>query len=382
MSNDPILYVAPQPPTVSGIADYAARFRLAFKEAGIEHRDISFDSNLPTRAEVRQIFRGVRQQAKEGELAELRLAHLEIALFSYREYFYAQALRRYTDLPIIFTLHEPAEIVLRPYRYLGMEDWPRPLRVGRKFLDDYLGTKQKYQLLGRASRVCVLGPKGAADMASWKVKGKVEIIPHVSYARQPRQRPNGPPRVVFGGFHGVNKGLETLLAAFQALQRSASAPKAKLVVTGATFSDTDTPVEMAIKKSGIPEEAIEMTGFLTETGLQELFAGAAVVVIPYLPASPAGSSAMLIRSLSAGAPTVVSDIPALVQDVTDGATALIFPAGDANALAERLERVLRDHSLAEQLGSNAAAKIARENAPKVVGEQIRVLYQKVSKEAA
>lgn len=374
----PVLYIAPKPPTVGGIADYAARFRVALESAGIAHHDITPKSTVPTSREVREIFREVKQKAKAGEWSNYRLAHLEIAHFSYREYFYAQALRQTTDLPLVLTLHEPAEIVLRPYRYLGMEEWPRPLRVGRKILDDYVGSRRKQQLLERAVSVCVLGPKGAADLARWKIDSKVAVIPHVSYGQVPRTTPPGPLRVVFGGFYGVNKGFETLLAAFQKTYQEPGVPEASLFVTGATFGKSDSPIDAVLKSAGLPEGAIVKTGFLDEQELQQLFAEAAVAVVPYLPTSPAGSSAMLIRSLSAGAPTVVSDIPALTQDVTDGETALVFPAGDADSLAERLERLLRDRDLATRLGQQAAARISHHHDPAVVGQHIRTIYQGVA----
>jgi glycosyltransferase involved in cell wall biosynthesis len=51
-----------------------------------------------------------------------------------------------------------------------------------------------------------------------------------------------------------------------------------------------------------------------------------------------------------GTAVVASDIGGLAESVAHGATGMLVPAGDVNALADALSLVLSDRSLAERLG--------------------------------
>ena len=59
----------------------------------------------------------------------------------------------------------------------------------------------------------------------------------------------------------------------------------------------------------------------------------------------------LFDYLAAGVPTVVPDQPNLRELLTDGADGLLCPAGDADALADRLRRLARDPAAAVALGA-------------------------------
>ena len=52
-------------------------------------------------------------------------------------------------------------------------------------------------------------------------------------------------------------------------------------------------------------------------------------------------------------PVIGSDISGCRDAVIDGATGLLVPPGDANALAAAMQRVLQEPGLAEELGNNA-----------------------------
>lgn len=58
----------------------------------------------------------------------------------------------------------------------------------------------------------------------------------------------------------------------------------------------------------------------------------------------------LFDALAAGVPVVAPDQPNLRELVRDGDTALLFPPGNAEALAERLTRLVQDRAFAVRLG--------------------------------
>ncbi|NNF14520.1 MAG: glycosyltransferase family 4 protein [Gemmatimonadetes bacterium] len=62
-----------------------------------------------------------------------------------------------------------------------------------------------------------------------------------------------------------------------------------------------------------------------------------------------------IEAAACGTPTVASDAPGLRESVVDGETGVLVPHGDAGALADALEGLLRDVELRTRLGRQARA---------------------------
>jgi len=64
-----------------------------------------------------------------------------------------------------------------------------------------------------------------------------------------------------------------------------------------------------------------------------------------------------LEAMAMGKPTVVSDNGGLPDAVIDGETGFVVPIGDVTRLADVLLRLLRDDSLAQQLGRNARRRV-------------------------
>lgn len=84
-----------------------------------------------------------------------------------------------------------------------------------------------------------------------------------------------------------------------------------------------------------------------------------------MPSRVEGFSVALVEALMTGLPVVLSDIPSFLETVNDGNDGTIFPLGDVNALAERLEQLLADSLLRTRLGAagrqSALAKFSNAN---------------------
>jgi len=70
-----------------------------------------------------------------------------------------------------------------------------------------------------------------------------------------------------------------------------------------------------------------------------------------MPSRVEGFSVALVEALMTGLPVILSDIPSFRETVNDGNDGTIFPLGDVNALAERLEQLLADPLLRARLGA-------------------------------
>lgn len=68
----------------------------------------------------------------------------------------------------------------------------------------------------------------------------------------------------------------------------------------------------------------------------------------------------VIEAMAAGVPVVASDVGTVRDMVTDGVEGLLFPAGDASALAAHLERLAGDATLRARMGSAGRVRAERD----------------------
>ncbi len=92
-------------------------------------------------------------------------------------------------------------------------------------------------------------------------------------------------------------------------------------------------------------------GFVQGEELEREFAGARYAVVPSecyenLPYA-------VLELMARGIPVAASNLGGIPELVRDGETGLLFPAGDADALAERIDRLRADPELRCRLGSRA-----------------------------
>ena len=79
----------------------------------------------------------------------------------------------------------------------------------------------------------------------------------------------------------------------------------------------------------------------------DLIAGASVFV---LPSRCEGLPRVLLEAMAAGVPTIGSDVGGISALVRDGENGFLIPAGDADALEQRLRRLLSDADLRAKMG--------------------------------
>ena len=97
-------------------------------------------------------------------------------------------------------------------------------------------------------------------------------------------------------------------------------------------------------------------GFLTGAEWEAELSGAAYAVVPSECYETFSFAAQ--EPLARGIPVIASDLGALPELVRDGQTGLLFPAGDADALAERINRLLEDPRSRRELGARARRYVA------------------------
>jgi glycosyltransferase involved in cell wall biosynthesis len=186
-----------------------------------------------------------------------------------------------------------------------------------------------------------------------------------------RRRPAPEPLFVYLGRLAREKGVETLLRALARVQ--AEVPGVRLRVVG------EGPQRPALERLAADlglRDAVEFTGWLPLERIEEQLADAWALVAPSLWAEPFGLTA--VEAVSRGVPAIVSLTGGLAETVDAGVTGLLFPNGDAEALAACLVEVATGRSFADGL---PAAEVERVQEKHDLGRHVtwlRALFAEVS----
>lgn len=87
-----------------------------------------------------------------------------------------------------------------------------------------------------------------------------------------------------------------------------------------------------------------------------------------------GMPLALIEGMAAGCAVVGSAVPGVREVLDEGVDGLLVPEADATALADALERLLRDGALAERLGQAARMRALREYGRALMNERYEALF--------
>ncbi len=149
--------------------------------------------------------------------------------------------------------------------------------------------------------------------------------------------------VAFTGRLEREKGIATLIAAWPRLHKPA-----KLIVAGTG------PLADDLAKA-IP--GARLVGHVTEFDLPAFYAAADVLVLPSIRTASFTEPWGLVtnEAMLQGTPTIASDAVGAVAGglVRDGRTGLVFPSGDARALAARIDALTGDPGLRTGMGQAA-----------------------------
>jgi glycosyltransferase involved in cell wall biosynthesis len=138
------------------------------------------------------------------------------------------------------------------------------------------------------------------------------------------RRPGGPCRLLFFGTIRPYKGLEDLIEAFALLPDGYH-----LTVAGETWEGWDLPARL-IAASPAAGRITFVNRYVTDAEVDELFAGADMVVLPYRRSSASGP---LHIAMSHGLPVVVTAVGGLVEAAERYSGARFVPPAEPEALA-------------------------------------------------
>lgn len=149
--------------------------------------------------------------------------------------------------------------------------------------------------------------------------------------------------VVYAGRLAREKGVDILLTAWAHNRLSRLG---KLVIVGE--GDRRKLLEQQAENLGLRSPDVVFVGLKSRAEVSRMLAGARALVLPSLYFETFGL--IVLETLAAGRPAIVSDHGALRELVEHGKTGLTVPPGNAPMLGNAIERLLCDPKLADRLG--------------------------------
>jgi phosphatidyl-myo-inositol alpha-mannosyltransferase len=195
----------------------------------------------------------------------------------------------------------------------------------------------------RLDQRLAVSEQARASAQRW-LPGEYEIVPNgvlIPDRAEPGSREH---RFVFAGRQEPRKGLQVLLRAWPEVWRRTGA---RLRIAGAD----PLAVRLLLTRLRVPDDGIDVLGFLSQDDLTAELSSAKALVAPSLGGESFGM--VLTRAFACATPVVASDIEGY-RDVMTAETSVPVPPGEADALAEAMVALVEDEP--RRLALAAAAR--------------------------
>jgi len=192
-------------------------------------------------------------------------------------------------------------------------------------------------------------------------------LPIGQFTRSEDGRPlHDDPLIVCVGRHVPEKGQAVLLEAAALLRERGH----EVVATLAGDGPSRPALERIAERLGIASQ-VRFPGAIGQDEIHALYDGASIFC---LPSFAEGIPVVLMEAMAMELPVVSTRITGIPELIDDGHTGLLVAPGRADELADALERLLLDTSLARTLGARARQKVLQEFNEETSAEQLCTLF--------
>jgi phosphatidylinositol alpha-mannosyltransferase len=208
----------------------------------------------------------------------------------------------------------------------------------------------------------------ARDTAAAWLPGEYEVVPN-GVLIPPQADPHGREhQILFAGRQEPRKGLHVLLRAWPEVRRRTGA---RLRIAGAD----PLAVRLLLTRERLPDDGIDVLGFLSQDDLTAELLRAKALVAPSLGGESFGM--VLTRAYACATPVVASDIDGYREVMTREA-AISFPAGNERWLADTLAQLLEDEPRRAALGEGARRLALERYSWDDIGRRLLGIYEHVA----
>ncbi|MCS6964985.1 glycosyltransferase [Thermoflexus sp.] len=228
--------------------------------------------------------------------------------------------------------------------------------------------------LGAADAILCANREGTRVLGEMGYRGPVEVIPPIGVDtrvfRPVERRPEPSAfRAAYAGRFVPEKGIEILLQAAARL-----GPSVELWLIGG--GPQQALLRSLARELGI-EERVRWVRSVPPERMPELLAQVDALVLPSrtTPIWKEQFGRVLVEAMACGVPVVGSDSGAIPEVMGDAG--LIFPEGDAAALADRLRRLMEDPGLRRELGERGYRRAVSLYSQEVIAGRTLDFYRKI-----
>jgi len=222
-------------------------------------------------------------------------------------------------------------------------------------------------LIERIDHRIAVSERARASQQRW-LPGEYEVIPNGVLLPEEAPADGREHRIVFAGRHEPRKGLQVLLRAWPEIRRRTGL---RLTVAGAD----PLAVRLLLTRLRVPDDGIDVVGFLSQDELTRALLGAKALVAPSLGQESFGM--VLTRAFACSLPAVASDIPGY-REVLDPAASVAVPADDPAALVDAIAGIVADEERRRALGEAARGiAVERYSWPRIAGRLVEI-YEHVA----
>jgi len=245
--------------------------------------------------------------------------------------------------PIVATHHASGEL---GWMKLGMRGWGFLMR--------------------RVDQRIAVSEQARASADRW-LGGPWEVIPNGVLVPEQADAGGRDHTVTFAGRHEPRKGLQVLLQAWPRIRERTGA---RLQVVGAD----PLAVRLLLTRLRVPDDGIDVRGFLTQEELTDTLRSTKALVAPSLGGESFGM--VLTRAFACATPVVASDIPGY-RDVMTPDTAIAVRPDDPTALADGVEELLADEGRRASMGAAARALAVERYSWSDIARRLEEVYDRV-----
>ena len=167
---------------------------------------------------------------------------------------------------------------------------------------------------------------------------------------------------VFVGRLATEKGIDTLLSAWAGMKGSM---RLKIIGEG--------PLTEVVSQAAEQDDRIEYLGFQPLDEVCKIVGQAACLIMPSIWYETFGRT--IVEAFAVGTPTIVSDLGAMSELVTDGKTGFVFEPGNSQDLAEKVQQLLDDPRHKNEMRQAARAEYEEKYTAEVNCTQLLDIYR-------
>jgi D-inositol-3-phosphate glycosyltransferase len=179
--------------------------------------------------------------------------------------------------------------------------------------------------------------------------------------------------ILFFGHIKEVKGLDVLLRAIPKVVADVC-DRVQLVIAGKVWKDDFSRYQKLIDDMGLRDVCVLHIRHIPDQELPNFYGAADVVVLPYKRIYQSG---VLLMAMSFGKPVVVSNVPGMMEVVTDGVNGLVFESENDQDLARQLIVARNDASLLEELTQHGYELMTTQYSWAEIGRQTALCYQQI-----